>query len=69
MILVNDADYSFQLGEHCLQIDNFMLDSKHDLLKSIGMKSGFRSVIMDVIDTSEGLKDQVIQPVDYPHSH
>jgi hypothetical protein len=60
VILVKDADYSFLLGKHCLQIDSFKLDSKSDSLKDIGMKSGFRSVIMDVIDASGGLKDQVI---------
>jgi hypothetical protein len=28
VILANDADYSFLLGEHCLQIQSFKLDSK-----------------------------------------
>jgi len=66
VILANDADYSFLLGEHCLQIQSFKLDSKHDTLKDIVVKSGFKSVITDVIDPSGDLKDCIIEPVDYP---
>jgi hypothetical protein len=60
VILANNADYSFLLGKHCLQIHSFKLDSKHDTLKDIAVKSGFKSVITDVIDASGDLKDHIL---------
>lgn len=54
LILANDADFSFFLGGRCLQIVEFKKDSKKEQLKDLVVKSGYKSVIVDVVESSGG---------------
>ena len=65
VILGNDSDFSFLLGERCLQIVEFSLSSV-DGVKNISVKSGFWSMMMRVINNSDDLEESQIKYAEVP---
>ena len=67
MIIANDADYSFTLGEHCIQIVDYKLNMSAPSIAAITVKSGVYSILQDIVNHSSKLAGKVeIKKAAYP---
>jgi hypothetical protein len=67
-IIANDADCSFTLGEHCIQVVDYKLDTTSTpSIAAITVKSGVYSTLQDIVDHSSKLAGKVeIKKASYP---